>query len=156
MPSDALKRTLAAIFERAPGLAAELHLANDETPGSIIAKAREALERLTERERIAVLDAHPRIGADPASLSILSRREQGKAADTATLRVLAELNDAYEEKFGFRFVVFVAGRSKQEIVPILRARLANTRDAELKSGLDEFLAISLDRLTARRSGPSGR
>ncbi len=156
MPSDALTGTLAAVFERAPGLAAALRLASDETPHSIIAKARGALERMTERERIAVLDAHPRIGADPASLSVLSRREQGEAADTATLRLLAELNDAYEEKFGFRFVVFVAGRSKQEIVPVLRARLANTRDVELKSGLDEFLAISLERLTARRSRPSGR
>lgn len=156
MPSDALTVTLAAVFERAPGLAAALRLANDETPQSIIAKARDALERMTERERIAVLDAHPRIGADPASLSLLSRREQGEAADAATLRRLAELNDTYEKKFGFRFVVFVAGRSKTEIVPVLRARLANTRETELRAGIDEFLAISLDRLTARRSGPSGR
>jgi 2-oxo-4-hydroxy-4-carboxy--5-ureidoimidazoline (OHCU) decarboxylase len=156
MPSDALTVTLAAVFERAPGLAAALRLANDETPQSIIAKARDALERMTERERIAMLDAHPRIGADPASLSLLSRQEQGGAADAATLRLLNELNDTYERKFGFRFVVFVAGRSKDEIVPVLRARLANTREAELRAGIDEFLAISLDRLTARRSGPSGR
>jgi 2-oxo-4-hydroxy-4-carboxy--5-ureidoimidazoline (OHCU) decarboxylase len=146
VPSDAVTPALAAVFERAPGLAAALRLADDETPRSIVAKAHGALERMTERERIAVLDAHPRIGADPASLSILSRREQGDAADAATLRLLAELNDAYEKKFGFRFVVFVAGRSKQDIAPVLRARLANTREAELKAGLDEFLAISLDRL----------
>jgi 2-oxo-4-hydroxy-4-carboxy--5-ureidoimidazoline (OHCU) decarboxylase len=156
MPSDALSGTLAAVFERAPGLASALRLADDETPQSIIVQARGALERMTEGERIAVLDAHPRIGADPASLSMLSRREQGENADAGTLRQLAELNDAYEKKFGFRCVVFVAGRSKHEIVPVLRARLANTRAAELKAGLDEFLAISLDRLTARRSGPSGR
>jgi 2-oxo-4-hydroxy-4-carboxy--5-ureidoimidazoline (OHCU) decarboxylase len=106
---------------------------------------------MSEPERIAVLDAHPRIGADPASLSILSRREQGgDAADAATLRELAQLNDAYEKKFGFRFVIFVAGRTKREIVPLLRARLANTREAELMAGLDEFLAISLDRLERAR------
>jgi 2-oxo-4-hydroxy-4-carboxy--5-ureidoimidazoline (OHCU) decarboxylase len=140
----------AAVFERAPGLASILRLADDETPLSIIAKARGALEHMTERERIAVLDAHPRIGADPASLSILSRREQGENHDAATGRQLAELNDAYEKRFGFRFVVFVAGRSKPEIVPVMRARLANTREAELKAGLDEFLAISLDRLEGAR------
>ena len=150
MPSDEITGRLAAVFERAPGLAAAVRHAGQDTPRAIIAKARAALEAMTEDQRIAVLSAHPRIGADAASLSLHSRREQGDAADDATLRELAELNDAYEEKFGFRFVVFVAGRSKQEIVPVLRARLANTRDAELKTGLDEFLAISLDRLERPR------
>jgi 2-oxo-4-hydroxy-4-carboxy-5-ureidoimidazoline decarboxylase len=150
MASDAITGRLAAVFERAPGLAAALRNADEDTPRSIIAKARGALERMTEPERIAVLDAHPRIGADPASLSLHSRREQGEATDDATLRLLAELNDAYEKKFGFRFVVFVAGRPKEEIVPVLRARLANTREAELRAGLEEFLAISLDRLERPR------
>ena len=150
MTSEPITGRLAAVFERAPGLAAALSHAGQDTPRSIIAKARAAIERMTESERVAVLDAHPRIGADAASLSLHSRREQGDAAGAATLRELAELNDAYEKKFGFRFVVFVAGRSKQEVVPILRARLANTRDAELKTGLEEFLAISLDRLERPR------
>lgn len=150
MRPDAATAALTAVFERAPGLAAVLRVGEDEAPHSIIAKAREALERMSEPERISVLDAHPRIGADPARLSALSLREQGSSADAATLRQLAELNEAYEKTFGFRFVVFVAGRSKQEIVPVLRARLANTRDAELRAGLDEFLAISLDRLERAR------
>jgi 2-oxo-4-hydroxy-4-carboxy--5-ureidoimidazoline (OHCU) decarboxylase len=150
VPSDAISGRLAAVFERAPGLAAALGDADQDTPRAIIAKARRALEEMTETEQIAVLDAHPRIGADPASLSLHSRREQGDATDVATLRELAALNDAYETKFGFRFVVFVAGRSKQEIVRVLRARLANARETELKAGLDEFFAISLDRLERPR------
>ncbi len=150
MPSDAITGRLAAIFERAPGLAAALRRAAQDTPRAIIAKARGALDAMTEEQRIAVLDAHPRIGADAASLSLHSRREQGDAADEATLAELEELNDAYEEKFGFRFVVFVAGRTKKEIVPVLRGRLGNTREEELKKGLDEFLAIALDRLERPR------
>jgi 2-oxo-4-hydroxy-4-carboxy--5-ureidoimidazoline (OHCU) decarboxylase len=150
VPPDAIAGRLAAVFERAPGLVTTLRHAEHDTPRAIIAKARGALDRMTEDERVAVLNAHPRIGADPASLSVHSRREQGEAVDGATLQVLDELNDAYEDKFGFRFVVFVAGRSKREIVPVLRARLAKTRDAELTTGLDEFLAISLDRLESRR------
>lgn len=150
MPPDAITGRLAAVFERAPGLAAALRHAGQDTPRAIIAKARGALDGMTEGERIAVLDAHPRIGANAASLSLHSRREQDDAADDETLRELDKLNDAYEQRFGFRFVVFVAGRTKQEIVPVLRARLKNTRDAELKTGLDEFLAISLDRLERPR------
>ncbi len=139
---------LAAIFERAPGLAGRVR-GND--PASIVASARSEIERMTENERIAVLNAHPRIGADPASLSATSRSEQGGAADVTALRELGRMNDDYERKFGFRFVVFVAGRSKAEIVPILRDRLRRTREAELATGIDEFLAITRDRLA--RSTP---
>jgi 2-oxo-4-hydroxy-4-carboxy--5-ureidoimidazoline (OHCU) decarboxylase len=94
-----------------------------------------------------VLNAHPRIGADPASLSALSRREQRGGADLETLRELASLNDEYERRFSFRFVVFVGGRSKAEIVPVFRDRLRRSRDDELATGIDEFLAIARDRLT---------
>jgi len=150
MASDPITGRLAAVFERAPGLAAALRHGDEDTPRSIIAKARRALAEMNETEQIAVLDAHPRIGADPASLSLHSRREQGDASDAATLRELAALNDAYERKFGFRFVVFVAGRSKRDILPVLRSRLANTRERELKAGIDEFFAIALDRLERPR------
>jgi 2-oxo-4-hydroxy-4-carboxy-5-ureidoimidazoline decarboxylase len=134
---------LAAIFERAPVLAERVRGTDS---ASIIASARSEIERMTEGERIGVLNAHPRIGADLESLSTLSRREQGGGADGATLQDLAAMNDEYERKFGFRFVVFVAGRSKAEIVPVMRERLSRTRGDELATGIDEFLAITRDRL----------
>lgn len=139
---------LAAIFERAPMLAERVR-GSDAT--SIVASARAELARMSETERIAVLNAHPRIGADPASLSALSRREQGDGADVETLRALAAMNDDYEHRFGFRFVVSVAGRSKAELVPVLRARLRRTREDELATGIDEFLEIARDRMERRGS-----
>ncbi|HYU81538.1 MAG TPA: 2-oxo-4-hydroxy-4-carboxy-5-ureidoimidazoline decarboxylase [Candidatus Polarisedimenticolia bacterium] len=134
---------LAAIFERAPGLAERVR---GSDPAAIVESARIELSRMNESEQIAVLNAHPRIGADPASLSALSRLEQGGDADVTTLRELATMNDAYERRFGFRFVVFVAGRSKAEIVPLMRERLARSREDELATGIAEFLAIARDRL----------
>jgi len=136
-------KDLAAIFERAPVLAERVR-GND--PASIVASARSAIARMSEAERVGVLNAHPRVGADPALLSVLSRSEQGGAADAATLRELAALNDEYERKFGFRFVVFVAGRSKGDIVPVMRERLRRSRTDELATGIAEFLAITRDRL----------
>jgi 2-oxo-4-hydroxy-4-carboxy-5-ureidoimidazoline decarboxylase len=56
------------------------------------------------------------------------------------------MNDEYERRFGFRFVVFVAGRSKAELVPVFRERLRRTRAEELATGVEEFLAITRDRL----------
>jgi 2-oxo-4-hydroxy-4-carboxy--5-ureidoimidazoline (OHCU) decarboxylase len=134
---------LAAIFERAPLLAERVR---GSDPASIVASARSAMARMSEAERVGVLNAHPRVGADPASLSALSRGEQSGAADAATLRELAALNDEYERKFGFRFVVFVGGRSKGEIVPVMRERLLRSRTDELATGIAEFLAITRDRL----------
>ena len=134
---------LAAIFERAPALAERVR---GSDPASIVGSARSEIARMSEAERIGVLNAHPRIGADPASLSALSRREQGGGADIATLRELASLNDEYERRFGFRFVLFVAGRSKAEIVPVMRERLRRQRADELAAGIAEFLAITQDRL----------
>jgi 2-oxo-4-hydroxy-4-carboxy--5-ureidoimidazoline (OHCU) decarboxylase len=58
---------------------------------------------------------------------------------------LSYLNQVYEEKFGFRFVVFVNSRPKSEILEVLRQRLERTRDEELQAGLEELVAIARDR-----------
>jgi 2-oxo-4-hydroxy-4-carboxy--5-ureidoimidazoline (OHCU) decarboxylase len=134
---------LATIFERAPALAERV---TGSDAASIVASAKFELTRMSEDAQVAVLNAHPRIGADPASLSTLSRREQAGDTDVATLRKLATMNDEYERRFGFRFVVFVAGRSKAEIVPVMRERLRRSREDELATGIEEFLAIARDRL----------
>lgn len=134
---------VAEAFERAPVLAERVGQGGD--PDAVVARARAVLATMSEAERIAVLDAHPRIGAT-TGLSARSATEQGGAADAVTLRTLVLLNAEYERTFGFRFVVFVDGRSRAEIVPVLQARLRRTRSEELATGIDEFLAIARDRL----------
>lgn len=116
------------------------------TAEAAVARAEALLGAMTERDRIAVLDAHPRIGAARDTLSEDSRREQGADEDPAVIERLTALNEAYERTFGFRFVVFVAGRSKSEIVPVLERRLRRTREQELDTATEEFLAIARDRL----------
>jgi len=148
---NTVRPDLASAFERAPGLAervaavVEAHAGTDE----IVSAARGELAGMSEVERIAVLDAHPRIGGDRTSLSAESRREQGVDEDPATLRELAALNDEYERRFGFRFVVWVNGRQKSALIPVLRARLAHHRARELQTGVEEFLAIAADRLRVK-------
>jgi 2-oxo-4-hydroxy-4-carboxy--5-ureidoimidazoline (OHCU) decarboxylase len=136
------------VFERSPQLTSRLLplVRADDTADDIVRRARDVLSALPERELVATLGAHPRIGDDVRALSELSAREQGTDHDPVTIAALAELNDDYERRFGFRFVVFVNGRSKAEIIPVLRERLRRTRESELRTGIEEFLAISLDRL----------
>jgi 2-oxo-4-hydroxy-4-carboxy--5-ureidoimidazoline (OHCU) decarboxylase len=61
------------------------------------------------------------------------------------LTELAYLNQVYEEKVGFRFVVFVNGRPKTEILEVLRGRLERSREEELETALGELVAIARDR-----------
>ncbi len=105
--------------------------------------APDLIRELPEDEVLEALSAHPAIGAK--RLSARSALEQGAHDDEASEAELADLNRAYEEKFGFRFVVFVNRRPKSAIVPILRERLGRTRDEELETGLTELVAIARDR-----------
>lgn len=98
-------------------------------------------------EQAQVLSAHPRIGANPSSLSTLSSREQGRQEEPQWVYdELAKLNDEYERRFGFRFVVFVNKRPRSEILKVLQQRLTNTRDAELATGIRDMFLIARDRL----------
>jgi 2-oxo-4-hydroxy-4-carboxy--5-ureidoimidazoline (OHCU) decarboxylase len=105
--------------------------------------AREIALELSDAERKEILDAHPAIGGNPASAR--SAREQGTDDEPEVLAELAELNEAYEAKFGFRFVVFVNRRPKRAIVPILKERLERTREEELTTAVDELVQIAVDR-----------
>jgi len=108
-------------------------LAREKDP---LGRARDVAHGLNDDEKAEALAAHPRIG---------ERSPEQRGDDPAVLAELAQLNREYEERFGFRFVVFVNGRSRAEIVPELRRRLRNTRDQELDTGLDALVSIAEDR-----------
>ena len=105
--------------------------------------AFDLIGEVPEDELVEALEAHPQIGAK--NLSERSAREQGPDGDAAIETELAYLNQVYEEKFGFRFVVFVNRRPKSEILDILRARLERDRDEELRTATAELVAIARDR-----------
>jgi 2-oxo-4-hydroxy-4-carboxy--5-ureidoimidazoline (OHCU) decarboxylase len=138
LPRQLTAEQLAELFEGRTRFVELLATAEDP-----LGQARELAYELTDDEKKDVLDAHPAIGAKASSAR--SAREQGSDDDPAVLAELAELNRAYEEKFGFRFVVFVNRRPRREIVPILRERLERTRAEELQTGVDELIQIAVDR-----------
>jgi 2-oxo-4-hydroxy-4-carboxy--5-ureidoimidazoline (OHCU) decarboxylase len=119
-------------------------LADRENP---LEAAHDVIAELSERDKLDALNAHPAIGAKTAALSERSRREQGDEHDPAAETELAYLNQVYEEKFGFRFVVFVNSRTKREILEVLRERIGRTREEELDTGCHDLVAIARDRWT---------
>ena len=139
LPRQLSVEELAELFEGRTRLV-EL-LAQREDP---LENADDVIAELSEAGKLEALDAHPAIGAR-AGLSARSAAEQGADADPVILTELAYLNQVYEEKFGFRFVVFVDGRPKAEILEVLRGRLERTRDQELETALAELVAIARNR-----------
>jgi 2-oxo-4-hydroxy-4-carboxy--5-ureidoimidazoline (OHCU) decarboxylase len=104
---------------------------------------RVATQDLTPSQKVEVLNAHPAIGGK--KLSARSAAEQGADADPDLLAELERLNRDYEERHGFRFVVFVNRRPKAEILDVLRSRIDNPTERELDTALGELVAIAQDR-----------
>jgi len=142
LPRQLTVEQLAELFEGRTRFVERLATVEDP-----LGQAGAVAGELSDDEKYEVLDAHPAIGA-PAT-STRSAREQGTDDDPQVLAELAELNRAYEEKFGFRFVVFVNRRPRRAIVPVLRERLERTREQELETGVGELVKIALDRFNDR-------
>ena len=158
-PAADFAAAVAPLFEGAPRFLARLAAARPSGSWpALFEHAREIAHTMPEAEQIELVDAHPRLGAPPAVVSKLSFGEQGYdreaaatlAADVARERDrlatdLERLNRAYEALFGFRYCVFVAGRSRSELLPEINAAMARERDSELRRALDAVIDIAIDR-----------
>ncbi len=138
LPRQLSTEELAELFEGRSRLVEKLAVRDDP-----LGSARDVIAELSEEEKLEALNAHPAIGA--RQLSARSAAEQGGHDDPAVLTELAYQNQIYEEKFGFRFVVFVNRRPKVEILDVLRERIQRTREEELDTALEELVAIAEDR-----------
>ena len=157
---------VAPLFEGARGFLGRLAVARPfGTIEAMFVQARAIAHAMPVEEQIELVDAHPRLGADAAAISALSFVEQGYAAgalmaptpaDAERGRVEAELaglNDTYEARFGFRYCVFVAGRSRAELLPGLSAALDADRETELHRALDAVVDIAQARYATLTGTP---
>jgi 2-oxo-4-hydroxy-4-carboxy-5-ureidoimidazoline decarboxylase len=108
---------------------------------------------LAETDWLEAFASHPRIGERkiPASSenstawSVQEQAEINNAADS-TMRALAEANAQYEQQFGFTYIVSASGKTADEMLAILKRRLANDRGAELKEAAEQQRQITQIRL----------
>jgi 2-oxo-4-hydroxy-4-carboxy-5-ureidoimidazoline decarboxylase len=116
--------------------------------------AEEQWYECTEADWLEAFTHHPKIGDVEsltkkfASTAQWASGEQGAvaSADVGTIEALAKGNDAYEQKFGFIFIVCATGKSAAEMLQLLEQRLPNTREQELKIAMEEQLKITQLRL----------
>ena len=123
---------------------------------AVIAAAGAALAALPWPEIARALQAHPRIGSRPPGdrrEAAWSRREQAGVdhADDRTLAALAEVNRAYDERFGRVLLIFASGKSGAELLETAQGRLRNDEATErrvIRDELGKIVALRLKRLLA--------
>lgn len=110
--------------------------------------------QINESNLLEAFDGHPQIG-NVASLKEKYRNTQSSAAheqsganhaEDEVLEALAKGNQDYLDKFGFIFIVFATGKSAQQMLDLLLARLPNDRATELANAAAEQNEITRLRL----------
>ena len=120
----------------------------------LLEAADEIWRSLDAEDWLEAFAAHPKIGGrraareQDAQARSWSEQEQAGARDAgaATLDELAEANRLYEERFGHIFIVCATGKTAGEMLALLRARLPNDADAELRNAAEEQRKITRLRL----------
>jgi len=120
----------------------------------VLAAADEAFSTLEPGDWLEAFSHHPKIGdldslrAKFASTADWASGEQAgvsMARDT-TLAALAEANRAYEEKFGYIFIVYATGKSADQMLALLEQRLPHDPEEELPAAATEQMKITHLRL----------
>ena len=110
--------------------------------------------RCQESDWKEAFEGHPKIG-DVESLKqrfsntkTLANKEQAQVAQASqsTLEALARANDEYLSKFGYIFIVSATGKSADEMLRIIQARLLNTPSNEIRIAMGEQHKITVIRL----------
>ena len=122
--------------------------------GQLLNIAGRVWRELKAEDWLEAFRAHPKIGESEAEkeTGAEARRwaegEQARAREASdeTRDALASANREYEGRFGFIFIVCAAGRSAEEMLAALRARLANDPETELRVAAGEQWRITELRL----------
>ena len=116
-----------------------------ESWDAMLAQSDRAWSSAEPSDWLEAFAAHPRIGDRKPGWT--SQEQAGTVgAAEQTMRELAEINRAYEQKFGFVYLVCATGKSADELLTIARSRIGNDRDTELRNAAEEQRKITALRL----------
>jgi allantoicase len=90
--------------------------------------------------------AHPRIGESSADPRATREQSGVTGAQSDVLTKLAAANRAYEERFGYIYIVCASGKTAAEMLAILESRLSNEAETELRAAADQQRQITRMRL----------
>lgn len=121
---------------------------------ALLTTAGDVWSSLESSDCLAAFRSHPRIGERKASEPVSAQSQQWSgqeqsgvsSASQQTAASLAQLNEAYERKFGFIFIICATGKNSEEMLSALRERLENDAATELPIAASEQAKITHLRL----------
>ena len=114
---------------------------------ALLAVARDEWFSLDESDWREAFSHHPKIGQKSADQLAAKEQSGVQGARAAVLAALEEANREYEKKFGYIFIVCATGKSAEEMLALLRARLPNDPSTEIRIAAEEQAKIAALRLT---------
>jgi OHCU decarboxylase len=124
-----------------------------QTVETLSLTADEVWSTMEEADWMEAFASHPRIGEreaapQPSRSAAWSEQEQSGASSAGNdmLAQLAAGNAAYEQRFGFTYIVCATGKSADQMLTILDRRLASDRAAELREAAEQQRQITQIRL----------
>jgi OHCU decarboxylase len=162
MPRDEFVAKFGGVYEHSAWIAQALYQRglsqHEDTPQGLAAAMSSILADADDSAKLALIRAHPDLAGRAAiagDLTVASRSEQaGAGLDRCTpeeYRRFQELNDLYKGRFGFPFIIAVAGKTRHDILEAFEQRLENDRDSEFAEALRQIDRIARLRLEAMLS-----
>ena len=138
------------IFEKTQWIAEKLFdLKPFKDKDDLINKMIQIYETSSNNEALKILNAHPKLAVEK-NLTEHSNKEQSRAnLKNCTQEEYDEfkiLNNNYEKKFGFPFIIAVKGKDKIEILNNFRQRINNGIELEFIESKKQVKKIALFRL----------
>ena len=154
LPAEKFVALLGAVFEHSPWVAERAAKARPfRSRAELLDEMRSVLQRASPEEQLALIRAHPQLGARGRSRTQLTeasaneqRRAGLEACTDAEFAQLMQLNSAYVEKFSFPFILAVRGHTPESILAALQSRLSNDAGSERQAALGQIGLIGGYRL----------
>lgn len=157
--NKASKRDARTLLERCCGasrwVSVMLALRPFASREQLFERAAAIWQSLDREDFLEAFSHHPEIGANleelrkkfPATAALSSAEQSGtQGASDAVLHALREKNEAYRERFGYTFIVCASGKTAEEMLALLDARLENPAEKELVLAAEEQQKITRLRL----------
>ncbi|MEC4802714.1 MAG: 2-oxo-4-hydroxy-4-carboxy-5-ureidoimidazoline decarboxylase [Jaaginema sp. PMC 1079.18] len=152
MNQAAFTEALGEIWENTPAIAQQSwqnRLFTDIT--ALHQSMVKVVQQMSPAEQLALIQAHPDLGSKTkmAQASVQEQSQVGlNTLSSAEYQQFQSLNQAYQDKFGFPFIIAVKNHTKTSILAAFKRRLQNSLDAEKQQALTEISQIARFRLEA--------
>lgn len=142
--------TLGEIWEETPKIAEKVWQSKPFADMEVLYQAMVVVvNNMSESEQLALIKAHPNLGSK-AKMAEASVQEQAGVGlnnlSESEYQYFQFLNQAYQHKFGFPFIVAVKYHTKESILETFKCRLKNNQEQEKQEAIAEISKIARLRL----------